>query len=57
VALVWIGAGRRENATGDWMVSAIRSELPESESVALVQLGRENGYTRTELARMIESVP
>jgi GntR family transcriptional regulator len=25
--------------------------------VELVQLGRENGYTRSELARMIESVP
>lgn len=50
--LLELRQGRGIRVTGTPQRGAVLTKVVE-----LVQLGRENGYTRTELAQMIESVP
>jgi hypothetical protein len=50
--LLELRPGHGIRVTGTPQRSAVLTKVVEP-----VQLGRENGYTRTELARMIESVP
>ena len=50
--LLELRSGHGIRVTGTPQRGAVLTKVVE-----LVQLGRENGYTRTELARMIESVP
>jgi GntR family transcriptional regulator len=50
--LLELRSGHGIRVTGTPQRGAVLTKVVE-----LVQLGRENGYTRTELAQMIESVP